>query len=67
MEQKLGVEFQSICSQASEGRLAYACVALRAMTMIIIMIPHTSATMFSFLAVLEASVATVLSPTALAF
>lgn len=56
---------------AGEGRRrAYSyccCVALRAMKMISKMIPHTSAMMFSILAVLEASEATVLSPTALAF
>lgn len=53
---------------AGKGRnQAHPCVALRAMKMISKMIPHTSAMMFSILAVLEASVATVLSPTALAF
>lgn len=50
-----------------ERRRSYYCVALRAMKMISKMTPHTSATMFSILAVLEASVATVVSPTALAF
>lgn len=52
---------------AVEGRRRAYCVALRAMKMISKMMPHTSATMLSILAVLEASVATVLSPTALAF
>lgn len=51
----------------TRSRHLHCCVALRAMKMIIKMIPHTSATIFRILAVLDASMATADSPAALAF
>lgn len=51
----------------TRSRHLHYCVALRAMKMIIKMIPHTSATIFRILAVLDASMAKAESPAALAF
>lgn len=51
----------------AKTRHLHCCVALRAMKMMIKMIPHTSPMIFRILAVLDASTATADSPRALAF